>query len=683
VTSLLLVLRLAVRSLLAHRAKSFIVGTLLLVGTYAVAMGNALLDSVEAGMERVVTGSLAGQYQVYAADAHDPLQLFGGFGLGSTDIGEIERFEDVKAALSTVSHVRAVVPMGITNVTVFGRNDIDQVLSELRDAVQRKDRAKQEALVSRAQRIVAELARESDLQKSLVDPAAYAKEREVVIRAASSAFWSDFENDPLAALDFLDTRIAPLASDGRLLYLRMVGTDPTQFAQSFDRFHIVLGENIPPGKPGFLFSHRTYEELIKNPVAAELSRIHQAVQDGESIAGDPLLKERVDRNAKQYRRISFQLDPVEAAQLTDWLRTTLSETGDLDTLLKKFLTVTDGNVAERHAQFQEQIAPRIRLYEVAVGEMITLRGFTRSGYLKAVNVPVYGTYEFTGLEEAGLQSASNLADLGTFRDLYGKMSELTRSELSTIRDSAGVQDIAREDAEAALFGGGAPPVVEGAVGSIEVDLASAAQVAPEERSYPPEELQRGLVLNAAIVLDDPSRAHHVRGELENVARALGLQVVDWQTASGTIGQFITVMRLVLVIALGIIFLVALIIVNNAMVMATLDRVPEIGTLRAIGAQRRFVLGLFLAETAILGLFTGAIGAGLAVATITWLGKVGLPAPDGILVLLFGGPRLYPTIGADDVLFATLTITLVAVLSTLYPARLAARVPPIVAMQGQE
>jgi ABC-type lipoprotein release transport system permease subunit len=683
VTTAILVLRLAVRSLLAHRAKSLIVGTLLLVGTYAVAMGNALLDSVESSMERVVTGSLAGQYQVYAADAHDPLQLFGGFGMGSTDIGEIERFEDAKAALSTVSHVRAVVPMGITNVTVFGRNDIDQVLSDLRDAVQRRDKGTQEALVARAQRIVSELARESDLQKSLVDPTSYDKEREAVIRAASSAFWADFEDDPLAALDFLDSRIAPLASDGRLLYLRAVGTDPVQFAQSFDRFHVVLGENIPPGKPGFLFSHRTYEELIKNPVAAELDRLLRAVQDGESIAGDPLLKERVDRNAKQYRRISFQLDPIEAAQLTDWLRTTLSESGDLDALLKKFLTVSDANVAERHAQFQEQIAPKIRLYEVAVGETITLRGFTKSGYLKAVNVPVYGTYEFTGLEEAGLQSASNLTDLVTFRDLYGKMSELTRSELSTIRDSVGVAELSREEAEAALFGGDAPVVGEGSLGSIEVDLGAVTATDPRQRSYPPEELQRGLALNAAIVLDDPANASRMRGELENVARAHRLQVVDWQTASGAIGQFITVMRLVLWVALGIIFLVALIIVNNAMVMATLDRVPEIGTLRAIGAQRRLVLGLFLAETAILGLFAGVIGAGLAVATISWLGNVGVPAPSGILVLLFGGPRLYPTIGADDVMFATLTITLVAVLSTLYPARLAARVPPIVAMQGRE
>ena len=34
---------------------------------------------------------------------------------------------------------------------------------------------------------------------------------------------------------------------------------------------------------------------------------------------------------------------------------------------------------------------------------------------------------------------------------------------------------------------------------------------------------------------------------------------------------------------------ALAIINNAPVMATLQRVQEIGTLRALGAQRRFIL----------------------------------------------------------------------------------------------
>lgn len=684
----ILVFRLALRSILAHRFKSFIVGGLLFVGTYAVIMGNALLDSVEEGMERVVTGSLSGQYQVYSSSARDPLQLFGGFGLGSTEIGEIERFEVIEGALSKVSHVRSVVPMGITNATVFGRNDIDRVLSDLRDAVREDNKPLQEALIGKARRIVSELARESDMQRTIADPAAYAKARESIIKAASSEFWSDFERDPLAGLDFLDSRIAPLASDGRLLYLRVIGTDPVQFAENFDRFHVVLGTAIPEGKPGFLFSHRTYEELIKNPVAVELDKILREVTvDGKVIAEDPLLQERIARNARQYRRISLQLAPSDASALLDFLRAELGDSkADLDTLLSRFLAVDDANLVARHKLFVEQIAPKIKLYEVAVGETITLRGFTKSGYLKAVSVPVYGTYEFSGLEGAGLQSAANLIDLVTFRELYGKMSDEAKSELSGIRASAGVREIDRSSAEEMLFGGSAPEAVvpvDAPLGTIDVDIASIEQIDPHDRTFSPRDLHQGLALSAAVVLDDPSKAAFVRGELENVAKRYGLKVVDWQAASGSFGQFITVMQLVLWVALGIIFLVALIIVNNAMVMATLDRVPEIGTLRAIGAGRSFILWLFLLETALIALSAGGLSSLLAFGTVRWLQEVGVPAPAGILVLLFGGPRLYPSIGADDMLFGVATITLVAILSTLYPARLAARVPPIVAMQGRE
>lgn len=689
-TQLLLIVRLAMRSIVAHRVKSVVVGGLLLCGTYAVVLGNALLDSVESSMEQVITGSLAGQLQVYAADARDPLALFGALGLGSTDIGEIPRFEDVAAALEAIDHVAAVVPMGITSATVFGRNDIDQVLSDLRDTVgpapSPEDLAHRTALLARARRIVAELAAEAAVQEAVTNPELFAQSRDALAEADSEAFWARFDTDPLAALDFLDSKVAPLASDGRLLYLRVIGTDPDKFTKTFDRFRIVKGTAIPSGRPGFLFSNRTYEELVKNPVAAELDRICRAVtEDGKSIAADPLLQQRVARNARQYRRITFQLDPVEVAALEPWLREQLpGTTGGLDQLVQAYLTVDDTNVAARHAGFTERIAPAMDLYEVPVGSTITLRGFTKSGYLKAMEVPVYGTYEFEGLEGAGLQSAANLADLVTFRELYGKMSDRAKDELAGIRASVGVADVSRDDAEMALFGGGAPvEATAERVEAIDIDIGQVVAEDPWKRTFPVEDLEHGLALNAAIVLDDPATLPEVRPRIEEVAKGLGLQVVDWKTASGTIGQFVTVMRGVLITALVIIFLVALIIVNNAMVMATIDRVPEIGTLRAIGAQRTTVLGLFLTETALLGLFAGGTGALAAVLTVWWFGVVGIPAKAQILVLLFGGPRLYPSVGLDDVAFGLLAITGVAVASTLYPALMAARVPPIVAMQGRE
>jgi ABC-type lipoprotein release transport system permease subunit len=162
--------------------------------------------------------------------------------------------------------------------------------------------------------------------------------------------------------------------------------------------------------------------------------------------------------------------------------------------------------------------------------------------------------------------------------------------------------------------------------------------------------------------------------LEGVLEKAGLKmkVIDWQRASGIVGQFIIVIRMVLYIAIFIIFTVALVIINNSMVMATMERVTEIGTMRAIGAQKNLVLSMFLLETIVL-----------AAAIVLWLGQVGMPATSDVTVFMFGGPRLYPAIHLSNVVFGMFTILLVSVVSTLYPAYLAAKIQPVMAMRAKE
>ena len=117
---------------------------------------------------------------------------------------------------------------------------------------------------------------------------------------------------------------------------------------------------------------------------------------------------------------------------------------------------------------------------------------------------------------------------------------------------------------------------------------------------------------------------------------LPLKAITWQKAAGLIGQFATLMRVVLYTAVLIIFVVALVIINNALVMATLQRVREIGTLRAVGAQRRFILAMLVLESVAVGLglrrrWAPLLGAGL-VACSASRHRGGQRRPD---VLLFG------------------------------------------------
>lgn len=106
-------------------------------------------------------------------------------------------------------------------------------------------------------------------------------------------------------------------------------------------------------------------------------------------------------------------------------------------------------------------------------------------------------------------------------------------------------------------------------------------------------------------------------------------------------------------------------------------------MRAIGAQRRFVLGMYLLETTVLGALASAAGAGLAAIAVALAHRIGIPAWTDTLLFLFGGPRLHPVLGAAQVVTAVVLIAIVSIAATWYPARVATRIAPVTAMQAGE
>lgn len=692
-----LLFRLALRNLAAHRVKSLLVGGILFFGTFLFVTGSALLDSIQASMQKSITSSLAGHLQLYAKDARDPLALFGDGSMSAADIGELSDFSPIREAVLKNPNVSAIVPMGQATATTFGANDIDEVLDDLRAAVNAHDAQKVPVLGERVRTIASDYQAQLQNRAELTsNTASIDEQREVLTTVQSAEFWDKFATDPLPQLDYLDGKLAPVAADGRVLYFRILGTDLDAFTRQFDRFEIVDGENIPPGKRGILIAKNVYENFVKNKVARELDAVYKAVhKDGKTIAEDSALRDRVARNSRAYQRVLFQLEPQDATDLEQKLGVLLPDVqGGLPEKLKAFLLVDDSNLDARYDWFYKEIAPKIRLYDLKIGDDVALRAFTKAGYLKSVVVRVYGTYNFKGLEDSTLAGAMNLTDMLTFREMYGKMSDAQRQELDELNKSVGVKDVSRDDAEAALFGGG------GDAGGVEVvaeaaptnfdEFASASlldqagrQRLLEATTITEDDINHGLALNAAILLKDPSKLAQTQQELTDTLAPLGAQVVDWKQASGIVGQLITILQIVLYVGIGVMLLVALVIINNAMVMATMERTGEIGTMRAIGAQRGFVTWMFVLETMLLGAIAGLLAAGASGALIAWLHHVGIPAGQDIMVVLYAGRRLYPVIGAGNVLTGLSLILLVSAAATIYPALLAAGVPPIVAMQSKE
>ena len=715
--------QIAFRNLFASRLKTIIVGGIIFFGAFLVVVGTSFLDSIDQGMSRSITGSVAGHIQVYSSQSKDELAVMGGFDMEGANLAQLDDFTKLRDTILSVPNVKAVVPMGINGALVTSGNSIDVALAGLRDLARKKvagtataaDVAAYQASKGHLRQILTVLQGDIKNLGQLHDERTLsADDAAAVTRAASEDFWRHFDQDPMDGLEFLENRIAPQATDADMLFLRYVGTDPESFAQSFDRMRIVDGTTIPRGKRGFLFAKFTYEDQVKLKTARRLDKIKQARDDrGVKIAKDSELQRFVKENSNQVREILLQLDAPKTDLFRQKLQAKLSSSEtDVAKLLSELFRTDDASFDDRYRFFYDELAPSLQLYRVRIGDNLTIKAFTRSGYVQSVNLPVYGTFNFSGLEKSPQAGALSLMDMVSFRELYGFLTADREKEILALKAAMNAKDVSRENAEAELFGTKPPEaeaparpvpssrmvptgrtvVAEATPGVHQAESVGAegfgARMVREDltkRIYDPAQLQSGVVLNAAVILKDPRKISQSINDIEAAGRKAGLplKAITWQKASGLIGQFVTMMRAVLYTAVLIIFVVALVIINNALVMATLERVRELGTLRAIGAQRRFILAMLVIEALVVGLIFGAAGAGVGAALVTVIGKVGIPAKNDIFYFFFSGPRLHPAIATNNLVGALAIVMLVSGLSGLYPAWLAMRVTPRQAMQSED
>lgn len=693
---LLLVLRLALRNLLARRI-NLLVGALLLFGTLGLVVGASMLESVRDAMNRSVRGTATGDLQIYSRASRDPLS-FWSLPINEPEQTEITDFAKLKQVALTVANVKSVVPMGLGMGMIVRGNRLDAALAKLRNAVNAQragtgsaaDVEDKKALVrrlvgmlqeanARAEAVTAHNSREAEADAALS-------------RASSDEFWVEFDRDPLQSLEFLDNKIAPQMTDNTdVIPMHYLGADLGQFARSFDQFEIVDGTAVPQGQRGLLLSKYEYEDDFKLKNARRMDLIHQAVTRGTKISEDTDLQRMVSDNQSQVYDILYALGSHSEAQVRERLQKELnSHETDLYTLLREFFKTDDANFEARYRFFYDQIAPLISLYQLRIGESYALETVTHWGYQRAANLKLYGTFSFKGLEDAPLTGGLSLIDIVSFRDLDGYLSEQSRQEIAQMQEKMGpVSKLDSEQAEAALFASGTPEMEEVQSTAIDIDslltgVGGKQRHQDANRVYTQAELDDGVVLNVAVLLEHPERADSTRQELEAALDRAGfnVRVIPGAEASGILGKIIDFARLFIAIAVVMILVVVVVVLNNALVMATLQRVQELGTLRAIGAQLSFVRWLSVAEVFLLGATFAGTGALLGAGIVTLLGRSGIPgSPD--LAFFFGGPVLHPAVSVAGVLGALGVVVAVSTLSSLYPAVLAGRIQPVRAMQSEE
>jgi ABC-type lipoprotein release transport system permease subunit len=695
--TLALLLQVAFRNLFKSWI-NLVIGFVIFFATLLVVFGGAFLDSLDSSLSRSIVGSVAGHLQVYSDRSKEELALFGGNMGEDPNVSPVERFDVLRAAVSKHPNVKQVVPMGVSSAIVTSGNAVDHALEQLR-ALYRQQAEGQAApdaaariasLKSHVRRLADLMKAEQATQKEMLrEGARDPSEAEALTRAQSDAFWADFDKDPLANLEFLENRLAPQAAEGEMVPFRYIGTDPGAFQQSFDRMEIVEGQAIPEGERGIVLAKLFYEDAFKLKSARRLDKIKEGLETGRTLAADPELQRLQRENVNQLREIQYQLDPLKAAEATRRLQRVLgSAEQDLGKLLEAFFKTDDQNFQERYRQYYAELAPMLQLYRVKPGEMLTLSSLGQSGYVQSSNVRVWGTFRFKGMEKSPMAGFINVMDLVTFRELYGQPTAETRKEIQALKASAGAREVKREDAEADLFGGAAGLVSEAGGGVVDADaLLPAGERArtPAITTYAPQEIEQGMVLSAAVTLKDPGQLQRTLEELREApaVKAAGLRVIDWQKAAGNLGQLVLMFRMALWVIIAILAVVVLAVINNAMMMATLRRTREIGTLRAIGAQRAFVLAMVLVETMVLSLVFGLAGMGAGSLLVNVVNSAGIPATSDEMQFFFSGPRLDLFVSPTSLVAAFVMVVVVTAISTLYPAVQATRISPVTAMQSEE
>jgi ABC-type lipoprotein release transport system permease subunit len=159
------------------------------------------------------------------------------------------------------------------------------------------------------------------------------------------------------------------------------------------------------------------------------------------------------------------------------------------------------------------------------------------------------------------------------------------------------------------------------------------------------------------------------------------QKLDVTTADEEMGQFkqfIVALQVVTGLLVTILMIVVVVGILNTLAIAIRERTREIGTLRAIGMQRRKVLWLFLVETGLLGLLGCLAGALVASGIAALVNAAGIRLPEAAQVFL-AQERLHFLLVPGAIARDVLALAAITVLASIFPARRAARLKPVTAM----
>ena len=250
-----------------------------------------------------------------------------------------------------------------------------------------------------------------------------------------------------------------------------------------------------------------------------------------------------------------------------------------------------------------------------------------------------------------------LTDIESYRSLEGYLRQ--DEKVSLTDDQKGV--LATDDLDALLGGGTAK-----ATGA-QADSLAATETMGVDPAW-------NLLLVKLRGTDAADGARRLDALLK--ARKLPARALPWDKAVGAIGSLAMLIRGALLGFVALLFVVAGIVIANTLAMSAMERVTEIGMMRAVGATRTFISRMMLSETAVLAAVFGGAGIVVGALLVFLTPFLGLSTGNDLLQMVYGGEVFRPLLRPQDLVACVLELALVVGLASLYPMKLAASITPL-------
>ncbi|MEO7425159.1 MAG: FtsX-like permease family protein [Fibrobacteria bacterium] len=301
---------------------------------------------------------------------------------------------------------------------------------------------------------------------------------------------------------------------------------------------------------------------------------------------------------------------------------------------------------------------------------MVLMGFNDGNTATDVRLPVDGIFRYRALNS--IFGSFALTDIESFRRCTGYFTDAERSQGRLSGKDSVLLALDEKGMDALLGGDAMPPepiVLAEAAPVTATPVPAAPAAAPEAALESGAYNMVLLILRDGVVPDKAAKALNAYFAERNLA----VRAVTWQKALGPIGSMAILIKAALTLFVTFLFVVAIIIIVNTLTMAALERTPELGMMRAIGARKGFIARMFLAETTVLSALFGGLGIGAGAAGILVIEAIRLTSDNDMLQLAFGGDTFRPVLVSGDFLLAVAQLALVTLFAVAYPVMLARKV----------